>query len=74
MAGGGHLRAQKWAREHDCPWDAMTLYLAEQNGHMEVLRWAREHDCPEEPPLVSDNSGDSYESEDSDESEESEEE
>jgi hypothetical protein len=52
----------------------MTLYLAEQNGHMEVLRWAREHDCPEEPPLVSDNSGDSYESEDSDESEESEEE
>ena len=40
----GHLEVLQWAREHDCPWDAMTCKA--QGGHLEVLQWAREHHCP----------------------------
>ena len=45
-ARGGHLAALRWAREHGCPWDALTSCDAARGGHLAVLRWAREHDCP----------------------------
>ena len=44
--GGGHLEVLRWAREHGCPWDDMTMQSAAVCGHLEVLQWAREHGCP----------------------------
>ena len=39
-AEGGHLEVVRWAREHDCPWDARNGVFAAMGGHLEVLRGA----------------------------------
>jgi hypothetical protein len=44
-AESGHLEVLKWAREHDCEWDAATCSGAAMTGELEVLQWAR-HRCP----------------------------
>jgi hypothetical protein len=36
----------RWARLHDCPWNASTCAYAAEGGHLKVLQWARHHDCP----------------------------
>ena len=33
----------RWAREHDCPWNAVMCRADGQEGHLAVLRWAWEH-------------------------------
>ena len=38
-AEGGHLEVLRWARAHDCPWDANTCRGDAQGGHLEVLKW-----------------------------------
>ena len=43
---GGHLAVLKWARDHDCPWNAGTCTAAARFGHLDMLKWAREHHCP----------------------------
>jgi len=40
-ARGGNLEMLKWARQHDCPWDAGTCSFAASGGHLEVLQWVR---------------------------------
>jgi hypothetical protein len=43
--GAGICRQLIWAREHDCPWNELSV-RAEAFGHREVLRWLDEHgDC-----------------------------
>jgi len=40
------LEALRLAREHACPWSAMTCEWAAKGGHLDVLQWARAHGCP----------------------------
>jgi len=36
------LEVLKWAREHDCPWNAVACAsIADLRGHVEVARWVR---------------------------------
>jgi hypothetical protein len=51
-AAGGHLELLQWAREHGCPWDALTYFFALDGEHEEVLRWARDHDCPWDGSMI----------------------
>lgn len=35
----------QWARQHGCPWNAMTCASAARGGHLAVLQWARRNGC-----------------------------
>jgi hypothetical protein len=45
-ASRGHLELIKWAREHECDWNADTTSSAAAKGHLDLLMWLRENGCP----------------------------
>lgn len=42
----GSLALLQCAREHGCPWNEWTRWLAAIKGNLRLCRWARENGCP----------------------------
>jgi len=38
----------RWAREHDCPWDSMTIAAAVRGGFSEIIQYVSDNGCPTE--------------------------
>ena len=72
---GGQLATLRWAREHGCEWDGLTIDAARRGGRAEIIQYVSDHRCPAEYINESDNNSDSdSEEEDEEEDEEDEEE
>ena len=37
----------RWLRSEGCPWDAMTVAVADDCGHDDVYEWAIDNGCPD---------------------------
>jgi len=62
----------KWAREHGCPWDALSIDAADESGCAETIKYVSAEGCPSEYLYESHSDDDDDMEEDDDDDDESE--